>query len=49
MWQKKQQYLSINVEYGKIPVSYFVKLVYVLVVCVAQVNYKLIYMAENCE
>jgi len=33
---KKQQYLSINVEYGKIPVSYFVKLVCMLVVCVAR-------------
>ena len=40
---------SANVEYGEIPVSYFVKLVCMLVVCVARVNYKLFYMAENCE
>jgi len=33
---KKQQYLSINVEYGEILVSYFVKLVCVLVVCVVR-------------
>jgi len=44
---KKQQYLSINVEYGEIPVSYFVKLVCVLVVRVVWVNYKLLYMAEK--
>jgi len=44
---KKQQYLSINVEYGEISVSYFVKLVCVLVVRVARVNYKLWYMAEK--
>ena len=46
---KKQQYLSINVEYGEIPLSYFVKLVCVLVVHVARVNYRLLYMAENCK
>ena len=41
--------LSINVEYGEIPVGYFVKLVCVLVARIAGVNYKLWYMAEIYE
>jgi len=46
---KKEQYLSVNMEYGEIPVSYFVKLIFMIVVRVARVNYKLLYMAKNCE
>jgi len=38
---------KINVEYGKILMSYFIKLVCMLVVCVTWIDYKLLYMAKN--